>query len=218
MARVYGSRTAGIEKENSDVDVVIEFQGDIQEDDFFNMLHEDGLSIGGMAVDINPVTAEKSGTIEEYLARANEYLEEKVKSFREAQSDQKKVEVTAEKPVQSRESRKNAEDFDKECNQLAAEIDSFSEEYDPYGYRDAVKNREENISSIYHELQNGGDGHLREWMQSVIDEEEPAEDVKRAKELLKRMDDLAERRERNPLTKVEELKEANYNQDRWDFK
>lgn len=211
-ARVYGSRTAGIEKENSDVDVVIEFQGDIREDDFFNMLHEDGLSIGGMAVDINPVTAEKSGTIEEYLARANEYLEEKVKSFREAASDQKKVEVTAEKPAQNRESRENAEDFDKECNQLAAEIDRFSKEYDPYGYRDAVKNQEENISSIYHELQNGGDRHLREWMQSVIDEEEPAEDVKRAKELLKRMDDLAERRERNPLIKVEELEEANYNQ------
>jgi len=36
------------------------------------------------------------------------------------------------------------------------------------------------------------------------------EDVKSAKALLRRMDDLAERRERNPLTKVEELEEANY--------
>lgn len=35
-------------------------------------------------------------------------------------------------------------------------------------------------------------------------------DVKSAKALLRRMDDLAERRERNPLTKVEELEEANY--------
>ena len=46
----------------------------------------------------------------------------------------------------------------------------------------------------------------------MIDEEEPAEDVKEAAELLKRMDDLTERRARNPLTKVEELEEANYNQ------
>ena len=46
----------------------------------------------------------------------------------------------------------------------------------------------------------------------MIDEGEPAEDVKEAEELLKRMDDLAERRARNPLTKVEELEEANYNQ------
>ncbi len=320
-ARIYGSRTAGIENENSDVDVVIEFQGDIREDDFFNMLHEDGLSIGGMTVDINPITAEKSGTIEEYLARANEYLEEKVKSFREAASDQQKVEVTAEKPVQTltfyvaecmefptlgeyhdnltlaeavskyesihpermngirgigfvlhtegnedymdttmellngmtidvdsinevpelrenplvqqairdviaqfpdkevwdvetrtRENRERAEDFDKDCNQLAVDIDRFSKEYDPYGYRDAVKNREENISSIYRDLQKGENEHIREWMQSVIDEEEPAEDVKKAKDLLIRMDDLVERRERNPLTKVEELEEANYNQ------
>lgn len=320
-ARVYGSRTAGIEREDSDVDVVIEFRGDMREDDLFNMLHEDGISIGGMVVDINPITADKSGTIEEYLARANEYLEEKVKSFREAASDLQKVEVTSGESAQSltfyvaecmefptlgeyhdnltfaeavrlyesipsermngikgigfvlhteenedymdntmellngmtidvdginevpelrenplvqqairdviaqfpdkevwdvetraRENRERAEDFDKDCNQLAVDIDRFSREYDPYGYRDAVKNREENISSIYRDLQKEENEHIREWMQSVIDEEEPAEDVKRAKDLLRRMDDLVERRERNPLTKVEELEEANYNQ------
>ncbi len=111
-----------------------------------------------------------------------------------------------------RESRKQAEDFDKGCNQLAVDIDRFSKEYDPYGYRDAVRNREENISSIYRDLQRGENGDIREWIQAVIDEEEPAEDVKRAKVLLRRMDDLVERRERNPLAKVEELEEANYNQ------
>ena len=36
--------------------------------------------------------------------------------------------------------------------------------------------------------------------------------MKTAQGLLKRIDDLAERREKNPLTKVEELEEANYNQ------
>ena len=66
------------------MDVVIEYQGEIREDVFFDMLHENGLSVGGMMVDINPITAEKSGSIEEYLARANQYLEEKVKSFRES--------------------------------------------------------------------------------------------------------------------------------------
>ncbi|MGL5260516.1 MAG: DUF4316 domain-containing protein [Lachnospiraceae bacterium] len=34
----------------------------------------------------------------------------------------------------------------------------------------------------------------------------------KATELLSRIDDLAERREQNPLAKVEELEEANYNQ------
>ena len=60
-----------------------------------------GLSVGGMIVDIKPITAEKSRTIEGYLARANQYLEEKVKNFREAASDQQKAEVVTEYPVQT---------------------------------------------------------------------------------------------------------------------
>lgn len=58
---------------------------------------------------------------------------------------------------------------------------------DPYGYRDAVKNREENISKIYSDLQKGEEDYIRDWIQGVIDEEEPAEDVKEAAELLKRI-------------------------------
>ena len=100
-ARVYGSRTAGIEKADSDVDVVLEFQGDISEDAFFNLLHEEELTIGGILVDMNPITPAKSGTIEEFLARANEYLEEKVKSMRETVSDRKKVDVVQKSPAQT---------------------------------------------------------------------------------------------------------------------
>ena len=114
--------------------------------------------------------------------------------------------------TQVRLQRENAEDLDRVCNELAKDIDQFSKMVDPYGYRDAVKNREENISKIYSDLQKGEEDYIRDWMQGVIDEEEPAEDVKEAAELLKRMDDLTERRARNPLTKVEELEEANYNQ------
>ncbi|MEG0722561.1 MAG: YodL domain-containing protein, partial [Lachnospiraceae bacterium] len=100
-ARVFGSRIGEIERPDSDLDVVIEYQGNIREDDFFSMLHEDGLSIGGMSLDINPVTADKSGTIEEYLARANEYLDEKIKGAREITSDKEKVEVFTQesKPI-----------------------------------------------------------------------------------------------------------------------
>lgn len=317
-ARVYGSRTADIQREDSDVDVVIEYQGKIREDVFFDMLHEDGLSVGGMIVDINPITAEKSGTIEEYLARANQYLEEKVKSFREAASDQQKAEVVTEYPVQTltfyvaecmefsslgeyhenltfeeavrlyeaipsermnavkgigftlhtegterymdsefdlvsgkaidvdminhvpefrdsplvqqviqdaiarfpdmelldretraRESRKMAESYVQNCEKLAVDMDNFSEEYDTYEYRDSVEDKGENIRKLSADLQAGDIDGLKEWLQGVIDEEEPEEDVKTAQSLLKRIDDLAERREKNPLTKVEE---ANYNQ------
>lgn len=114
--------------------------------------------------------------------------------------------------TQARLHREDAEDLDRVCNELAKDIDQFSKMVDPYGYRDAVKNREENISKIYSDLQKGEEDYIRDWIQGVIDEGEPAEDVKEAEELLKRMDDLAERRARNPLTKVEELEEANYNQ------
>ena len=70
----------------------------------------------------------------------------------------------------------------------------------------------ERVSKNYYYIIRGEEDYIRDWIQGVIDEEEPAEDVKEAEELLKRMDDLTERRARNPLTKVEELEEANYNQ------
>lgn len=110
------------------------------------------------------------------------------------------------------ESQKIAENYDKDCRELAADIDKFSEEYDTYEYWDAVDDREENVSRIYCDLQSGDAGYIREWLQGVIDEGEPVEDVKAAKAFVNRIDDLAERREKNPLTKVEELEEANYNQ------
>lgn len=322
-ARVYGSRIAGVERVDSDVDVVVEYRGELREDDFFSMLHEDGLVLGGMPVDINPITADKSGTIEEYLARANAYLEEKIKGAREIASDQEKVEVPTEKPEQyltfyvaecmeftilgeyhenltleeavalyhsipaermhggkgigfvlhhanepgdafedmefdlysagvidvdminhvpqfrdsplvqqaiqeimvhfpdaevwDRETkaevaRQSAEQFAKACEDYAIELDQFSEDYAPYGYRDAVDDKEANVQAISASVQQGDTAHLKKWLQGVIEDEEPAEDVKRAGELLKQLDDLAARREKNPLTKVEELEEANYDQ------
>ena len=51
-----GSRCRGIEKENSDLDVVVEYTGSTREDDIFNMLHEDSIYIAGIQVDINSIT------------------------------------------------------------------------------------------------------------------------------------------------------------------
>ena len=52
---VAGSRCRGIEQENSDLDVVVEYTGSTREDDLFNMLHEDSIYIAGIQVDINPI-------------------------------------------------------------------------------------------------------------------------------------------------------------------
>ena len=74
---ISGSRCRGIEKENSDLDVVVEYTGSIREDDLFNMLHEDSIYIAGIQVDINPITEGRTGTLETYLPEVETYLQEK---------------------------------------------------------------------------------------------------------------------------------------------
>lgn len=77
-ARVYGSRTReGLYHDNSDVDVVLSYTGNIHEDSFFNVLHEDGMKIAGLPLDINPISLEKTGTLEEFMKNAGKYLDMK---------------------------------------------------------------------------------------------------------------------------------------------
>ena len=73
---VTGSRCRGLEKSSSDLDVVVELATDAREDDLFFLFNEDGLHIGEVAVDINPITAQKTGTLETYLPQVEEYLED----------------------------------------------------------------------------------------------------------------------------------------------
>ncbi|RKI22838.1 ImmA/IrrE family metallo-endopeptidase [bacterium 1xD8-6] len=72
---VIGSRCRGVERDSSDLDIVAEYQGDIREDDLFGILHEDGLQIGGIEVDINPIKEAKTGTLASYLTKAQEYMD-----------------------------------------------------------------------------------------------------------------------------------------------
>ena len=74
---VAGSRCRGIEQENSDLDVVVEYTGSTREDDLFNMLHEDSIYIAGIQVDINPITEGRTGTLETYLPEVETYLQDK---------------------------------------------------------------------------------------------------------------------------------------------
>lgn len=72
---VVGSRCRGLEKDSSDLDVVVELSTNEREDDLFNAFNEDGLHIGEVKVDINPITAQRTGTLETYLPQAEKYLE-----------------------------------------------------------------------------------------------------------------------------------------------
>ena len=53
--------------------MVVEYDGDISEDALFNIINEEPLTIDGIQVDINPITASKSGTLEQYIQRSQEY-------------------------------------------------------------------------------------------------------------------------------------------------
>ena len=96
---ISGSRCRGLESENSDIDIVVEYKGSEHEDTLFNAFNEDGLTIGGVKVDINPITEGKTGTLATYLPGVESYLAEK-KAFmeketvKEQEPEEKKTVVT----------------------------------------------------------------------------------------------------------------------------
>ena len=111
---ISGSRSRGIEKNASDLDEVVEYKGSVREDDFFNILHEEGFAIAGIAVDINPITEDKTGALAEYLESAEQYLKEKVQEIKpEKPSVREKIkqakQITQEKKKVNTEKSKNAE-------------------------------------------------------------------------------------------------------------
>jgi hypothetical protein len=53
--RLNGSRLRNQAKQKSDLDAVVEYDGDIREDDFFSILNDDPLYIDDVRVDINPI-------------------------------------------------------------------------------------------------------------------------------------------------------------------
>ena len=91
---VSGSRCRGLEKAGSDLDVVVEYKGREHEDTLFNAFNEDGLMIGGIKVDINPITEGKTGTLATYLPGVESYLAEK-----QAMQKASAVEAIPEKTV-----------------------------------------------------------------------------------------------------------------------
>lgn len=76
---VYGSRSKSYEHEDSDLDILVEYEGDFREDELFALFHdsEEPLQYHGIPVDVNPIRAEESGTIRTYLPAADAFLEHK---------------------------------------------------------------------------------------------------------------------------------------------
>ena len=114
-----GSRKRGDGREGSDLDVVVEYEGDISEDGLFNILNENPIEIEGIRVDVNPITKGKSGTLEEYMKRSRAYDEEKL-----AATEPQPIDIGDFGPVydQFRGKPKEATVFEKKNSALAREI------------------------------------------------------------------------------------------------
>lgn len=67
--QLHGSRLRGQARDDSDLDAVVQYEGDIREDDLFSMLNDDPLYIDDVVVDINPIKE----NIDLYMARSKEY-------------------------------------------------------------------------------------------------------------------------------------------------
>ncbi len=78
----YGSRTTGKESVQSDLDVLVEYKGTACEDTIFNVLAEAKLELEGVRLDINPIKADKSGTIVDYLQRCDDNWKEQLNGSR----------------------------------------------------------------------------------------------------------------------------------------
>ena len=71
-------------------------------------------------------------------------------------------------------------------DELAAKLDQFGYDSDPYGYMDNVSSREEGIAQIKGDLLRGNLSGYREYLQEVVEEE--GEFAQEAADLLDMMD------------------------------
>ena len=108
-AVLVGSRCRGIEDEDSDVDVVVEYYGDIAEDALFDMVNEEYLEVGGCKVDINPITEGKSGSLDVYLPQAESHLNEKMEEIEREQQAARQAEEQAVRERAEKEAREQVE-------------------------------------------------------------------------------------------------------------
>lgn len=106
-----GSRSRGIEHEESDVNVVVEFYGSEREDALSDILNEEGLSIAGKTIDINTITKDRTGTLETFLPEEEKYLAEKAAAMEQTAASKNMVadmsiEQVAEAELKSSDEKK----------------------------------------------------------------------------------------------------------------
>ena len=88
---------------------------------------------------------------------------------------------------------------------LAEDIDEFAFDYDPYEYHDTVDDREDALKELTITLRSGEAGGTRNWLQNIVDEDDPGEMTEKAAQLLDRLNQLV------PETKEEQISHDDQN-------
>ena len=94
-------------------------------------------------------------------------------------------------------------------DELAAKLDQFGYDFDPYGYMDAVETREEGFEQIREELRKGHLSGFREYLKEIVEEEGDfageAEDILRLMDRYESRGKLTHEQKRSILDRIEEL-------------
>lgn len=80
-----------------------------------------------------------------------------------------------------------------EAEKLAADIDAFAYDNDYYEYQDNVEDRKDHLLEVQSDLTEGRTAPLKEWLQEFVDNAEPADVAADAKDLIKRIDEMADK-------------------------
>lgn len=78
---IHGSRGRGTARPDSDLDVVVEYEGSLREGDAFNFLNEDPLIYDGIKVDVNPIRKQETGTLQDYMVKSRKYDQQILKQL-----------------------------------------------------------------------------------------------------------------------------------------
>jgi hypothetical protein len=93
------------------------------------------------------------------------------------------------------------------ADSLAAEVDAFMYDFNPYEYNDQVEDRHAQIDTISKDLQSGEAGYITSYLQEIV-----SQGAGTTEEQVKAQELIAKIQEYKPLAKVEEIEEQNYNQ------